>query len=487
MPIWLPYLAALLLIAGTFLLIRGLRGRRIDDHPLCRRCGFDLIGLPADVKNCSECGADVSSPRAIRIGHRKRRAGLASLGAVLIAPVVLGVALLAYMSASNVKWIERAPYWFVARQSRSTVASERDAALTELIRRIHANQLSAQQVKPLTDAALAAQADLSIPWSVGWGDIIEAAHGAGKLPDDDWKQYLVRIPMYTIATRPEVRRGDDLPVRTSQMPARSGRGGLAYAWTEVSIDDGSDLISPQERVQLRGRNGSAGITATMGGGSSLHVMLLDQKAAAAAPLGTKHLRLSIKIGVYDNQAAGSSGTTPPLATRTDHLAATWTLVAADAPTIKLVERPGARAAVEKSIKISDLSAGGRGGGGGGGRNAWVTMSMSFDNPPVPLAHKIYLRSKDGSREWPITGIYVKGNASHGWGTGGDANDFDEDVVDVIFRPDAKTALNTIEMTEYWNGEAVVPDVKVKWTSPKPATKPTGPITTATKPTPRRAN
>ena len=39
-------LPALLLVAGIVLTVRGLRGRRVDDHPHCRKCGFDLIGLP---------------------------------------------------------------------------------------------------------------------------------------------------------------------------------------------------------------------------------------------------------------------------------------------------------------------------------------------------------------------------------------------------------------------------------------------------------
>src|SRR5690606_32468555 len=42
--LWL--LAAILAfgLAGATALLLGLRGRRIDTHPICRRCGFDLIG-----------------------------------------------------------------------------------------------------------------------------------------------------------------------------------------------------------------------------------------------------------------------------------------------------------------------------------------------------------------------------------------------------------------------------------------------------------
>src|SRR5688572_29100978 len=45
-------LPILVLIAATVLLIAGLRGRRVDDHPLCRRCGFDLVGSPRESVVC---------------------------------------------------------------------------------------------------------------------------------------------------------------------------------------------------------------------------------------------------------------------------------------------------------------------------------------------------------------------------------------------------------------------------------------------------
>jgi len=55
------------------------RGRRIDDHPLCHRCGFDLFNLPDSVTNCPECGNLFRQPRATRIGHRPRRNNTASV------------------------------------------------------------------------------------------------------------------------------------------------------------------------------------------------------------------------------------------------------------------------------------------------------------------------------------------------------------------------------------------------------------------------
>lgn len=43
-----PNVAAIIAvpIIGAALTAYALRGRRTDDHPLCRRCGFDLFGMP---------------------------------------------------------------------------------------------------------------------------------------------------------------------------------------------------------------------------------------------------------------------------------------------------------------------------------------------------------------------------------------------------------------------------------------------------------
>src|SRR3982751_3540492 len=73
-------------------LLYALRGRRVDDHPICRRCGFDVFGRPEGSSTCSECGADLARRRAIRVGRRERRRGLARVAGsgVLMSAVVLG-------------------------------------------------------------------------------------------------------------------------------------------------------------------------------------------------------------------------------------------------------------------------------------------------------------------------------------------------------------------------------------------------------------
>src|SRR3569833_487778 len=66
-----------LFFAAAAVLAYAMRRRRIDDHPICRRCGFDLFGKPETSNICSECGADLARRRAIRVGHFHRRTCLA--------------------------------------------------------------------------------------------------------------------------------------------------------------------------------------------------------------------------------------------------------------------------------------------------------------------------------------------------------------------------------------------------------------------------
>ncbi len=129
------------------LLTAGLRGRRTDDHPLCRRCGFDLTGRAARTTVCGECGADLSPARAIRIGHRVRRRGLIAGGAGLgmAAAVVLGGA--AWAAARGVNLLAWAPVWWLQHELDGGPAAQA-AALEELRLRVGPTTLTEPMWRP---------------------------------------------------------------------------------------------------------------------------------------------------------------------------------------------------------------------------------------------------------------------------------------------------------------------------------------------------
>src|SRR4051812_13366141 len=128
-------------IVGVLLLRRGWKGYAIDDHPVCRKCDFDLTGKATDSTRCPECGADLSPPKAIRIGHRRKRKAPLAMGAFCL--LLFAIALVPRFFAVN--WVAYAPTWWLTRQITSTVQTERSEAIAELGDRIIKGKLSDAQ------------------------------------------------------------------------------------------------------------------------------------------------------------------------------------------------------------------------------------------------------------------------------------------------------------------------------------------------------
>jgi hypothetical protein len=236
-----------------------------------------------------------------------------------------------------------------------------------------------------------------------------------------------------------------------QTADRSGSRTQLQLYTTTKLEDDSELMAPKQYF-FGGRNGSGSVgrNGTSSTGSNL---VLDPKLVAAASDGTKKLHVTLKAEIYDHQNPADKE--PATATKDVDLKTTWDLVAADAVTVKKIDDSNITAAVENSIKVNVITV-------HAGDPNYVTLNINFDKVPMPMACKIVLRS--GNREWPGGNIYMTRNNNSGWGVGSQVKDFDASTVDVIFRPDLDTALNTVDMTEYWTGEAVIKNVKV--TRPK---------------------
>lgn len=130
--------AALLIVIGAWLLIRGAVGRRVNDHPICRGCGFDLVGLyertaTGQVMKCPECGRELSGARGVRIGAR-RRSGLAiAVGVVMLAVGAAPVG----MALSGTNWRQYLSPWALITEWKWGS----QAAMEELLKRLWAGRL----------------------------------------------------------------------------------------------------------------------------------------------------------------------------------------------------------------------------------------------------------------------------------------------------------------------------------------------------------
>src|SRR5580765_2245604 len=153
-------IGAIALLGGIFLLLLGLRGRRVDDHPVCRKCGFDLTGRPggASAGRCSECGTDLARSRAVRIGNRQQRRLLLRLGVLLTVICVMWLGSIGWIVGRGVDLNQYKPVWLLLRETSGKDLPARDAALAEIMSRVRRGKLPGESVNPVVGKGLAMQA-----------------------------------------------------------------------------------------------------------------------------------------------------------------------------------------------------------------------------------------------------------------------------------------------------------------------------------------
>ena len=234
---------ALLLIVGVCLLLVGLRGRRVDDHPLCRRCRFDLTGRPTSSDRCPECGSDLGTPRAMVVGHRRRRRGLLAGGVALLVLTVGVGGVLGWGRANQVNWLTYAPVRYLLHEATSADPARRTPALAELSAR--AARLTPGQWDAVADAAVAYQADANKPWDTGWDALLQPAAGHGHPSAERWARYLDGLAGQ--ATSPYGTRRTAALTELTRRLADSPVDGSTWAHVVATgLDYQGDLTKPWE-------------------------------------------------------------------------------------------------------------------------------------------------------------------------------------------------------------------------------------------------
>lgn len=203
-------LATLLLLLGLVLIDLGWRGRRIGDHPTCRKCGFDLSGLAVGIGPCPECGRTLDTPRATARGTRRRRPALAVVGACLLL-LTLSWGVLNHFQGH---WLHRLkPLSLILIEARHAHMMLADELGDELIRRHNAGRFSETDldrvIRTLLDVQCRYSSDYSKSgWTESYGDLLESA---GMSPDQ-FERYSRQILFFTVRPREKIARGSPIPV-----------------------------------------------------------------------------------------------------------------------------------------------------------------------------------------------------------------------------------------------------------------------------------
>jgi len=340
-PDLLTWVAVLVpLLAGMLFVRLGLRGKRVDDHPLCRRCGFDLFGLPEGATKCSECGADLSVRwKAVRIGNRHRRGGLAAVGALLLIFGMGGFTLVTTVSWTGTDVNAWKPVWLLARELGSDDVAQREFAIKELGARMTAATLTAKDAGVVTDRILAWQTDPARTWVKAWGETMFQMRWAGLVPDEKWHAFALNAFDVKLKARPILRRGDALPYEVTVTPGRGAeQTDLQPAWEIIGYSIGGQPASA-ERNRYDAREGHPIAR-------PLSELRMTREKLAAVPDGPTVVDVRVRLELHYNG--------PPYglaAERTVLLTSPVQLESADGEGLELLTDAATRAAVKSSFGV----------------------------------------------------------------------------------------------------------------------------------------
>lgn len=487
-----PYIVLGVLVLGVVLTWGGLRGRRVNDHPVCRRCRFDLHGVYPGGVTCPECGSGLKGPRAIRVGVRVRRRWALRIGVtVLILSGLLGGAMV-WVLAAGPNANKYKPAMLLVFQGRFAGVKRSQEAANEVIRRLQGDEMTDSSIAWAVDAALSIQGDSARPWVPEWGTVIELANAAGKVSNADYARFLHQSVLLGMQARPSVIAGERLPliVGVEEWRRASANGLYVGVWIDRVKIGGREVewvLYGEKRLALRNSMGPLRIASTAKGtwGATPQVWTDTLGLELDLPEGLAPGTWDVEIEVRVSAAAGA--------------AITWDEAQAAANarmTLRRsvrIEAQGSRStpAAGSEEQLRGLLSGVRVSATGARRAsldeepAWhAYVDVPRTGAPMPFAYDVSIAI--GEKEFPA-GWVVSGRIPRrerlGVARGGGVTDPETSVLlvaeiagsdepfrdvrrcRVIFHPRPDLLPLTLDMTECCDREIVIDDVTFEWEKP----------------------
>lgn len=201
-----------MLVAGFVLLCWGWLGRRINDHPVCRDCKFDLDGVWPDAITCPECGSGLKRDGAVRDGVRRRMWPLVLVGLlVTLTPIVpLAAVVVAAITGRDLDRFKPVGLLLWEAGQADVVRTEKIA--DELMTRTLAGTLAGAQLQDVITFVLDLQGDVTRPWAETWGDLIVQAELMGVLTSEQSGRFQRQQPVFAVSGRTSVHAGSTVPL-----------------------------------------------------------------------------------------------------------------------------------------------------------------------------------------------------------------------------------------------------------------------------------
>jgi len=447
---------------GLWLLVRGLRPKRVGLTPFCRKCSYNLTGVDLTAKEirCPECGAHLCSLNAVVFGTRRRRPGRIVLGLLLIMVGATPAVLTTSQVLSGVNWYRWKPTDWVLADLGSRNRTVSNKAASELSRRVSAEELSPEEASRAADVCLAIQkrtsANLHTLGPVL--DLLGALYEACLLSADQVTSLAENIVLSTIEARNPVVPGNPCPVSVSV----ADRGPSCGVWAFCEVGD------PYLVGERPDRPGSTLLTCGIGRwGTSCS----SREEIAIGQPGFHEIAVDVTLRVYDQgRPRGGLHEAPEglaVVREVRRTLTTRTHVLAEEPrkTIQLRQRPDWDREIPKLIQIVEA-------------NVWPPSS-SPDAPdrelslglevqgtlPVGLAFEV-LAKVNG--EWieidtfdarPNQSLHHHKSLQMGYPAEPAAS------VDVLLCSSEAVAVRTVHLHEIWGGALLFRDVPLAYEAP----------------------
>jgi hypothetical protein len=424
---------ALILTALTAitLLTLGIRGKRLNDHPICRRCAFDLVGVYPGAQQCTDCGARLTRRHAIRHGRRRPRRALIVAGLVPLAILASLGALFTWAVATNYDLNKLKPTWLLVREAESAAPS--DGALAELIVRLNADELGPAAIDRLVARAMRIQADTTIPWRSAYGDIVETARTLNHVDDEQWETYALQCFEGDIRVRERIRPGDRLPVE-AVIRARAGPRPTFRAQVQVG----------PLRVDGVEAEGGWDVGDLLSTGTTTRIAQRWFMPPTLAP-GPHEVDVELHFQIFE---AGAPPGAPSISERTLTFRRTIDVVPRSEDVIALVKDPSIAERIARGASATI------------GPDPRGLNRLTITLADVPLAISASVTLRRGDQEWNVGNMIAYDN-SRSFHTGLRVPDgVTPGVVDVIITPNPTPPRGSIDIIEIWGEPIVIEDVTV---------------------------
>jgi hypothetical protein len=416
------------MVFGLWLFLQGRKGSRIDDHPVCGGCKYDLFGQPEGTNICPECGADLHANNLITIGNRRPETKLMLTGGGIILAGVLFLTSEITFQAKGIRLIQYKSFHsllFDAANNHNVVGNNAWENANEIVRRLQNSELSASEEQQVVAQALSLQADHSEAWYPIWGDIIEFIRSNHQMPEVDWNRYISQGISGSVQVRPYCTRGDPIPyvVNTETRFGTSfSSSGTPQVLISVRIVPGSRYqITPPAGLRISGR-----------------ALIFPSELVPWQSLAPGPQTLEIQsIPIWNNRLY------PPFTCQ-----GSWTLLPDGQSSVRLYRDEALAASIQANLSChSDFDPNGN-----------PCIEIGNTGMPIKLAFDVLL--KTSTTEWKQKGAFIM----ESYRTVTVYPDVPENIgdrVDVVLRPSISKAAATMDIDSLLDHEFVFKDMNIQ--------------------------